>query len=473
MNKIFLTWAGVVMALTSVISGCKKQEKPEAPNVIIIYADDLGYSDLGIYGGDIPTPHIDAIGHNGIRFTSFYVAGPVCTPSRFGLLTGAYPIRSQDKLTRALMPFDTLKLAPSEKTLADYLSRSGYETALIGKWHLGDVEGSLPTAHGFDNFTGFTLGCIDYYTHRYGPVQENWYVDGKPGKESGYSTDLITEHALRFLDKQSGKDSPFLLYLPYNAPHFGKTDPAGFPGNTLLLKEAPFLDFTVANTLQAPAEYVEKFAHVSDPYRRVYSAMVASLDDNVGKVLERVRALGLEENTIIWFISDNGGYAESYYGHARNGKLRGEKGTLWEGGIRVPGLVQWKGKIRPGQVNDAPVGNIDLLPTLAGWLDFDRDEDGVAWDGIDISSVLLDGKKPERELFWEFRGETAYRNGDWKLKGDSALYNLSEDRSETRNLAADHPDKVRELSDKRNRIIHSVSDQQNHLNCSLPTRLLR
>lgn len=460
-NNFLRRGPAIVLMLLAVVTACSPagDETAKTPNLIVIYADDLGSGDLGIYGGDIPTPNIDSIGRNGIQFTDFYVAGPVCTPSRFGLLTGAYPVRSQDHLTRALMPFDSARIHTTEKTIAYYLGKSGYSTALIGKWHLGDGPEALPTAHGFGEFTGFTLGCIDYYTHRYGPVQENWYVNGKPAKESGYSTELITGHALRFLERQQETGKPFFLYLPYNAPHFGKTDPRDFPENTLLLKVAPFRDFTVANTLQAPEEYVKKFGHIADPYRRTYAAMVSSLDDNVGKVLRKVRELDLEENTVIWFISDNGGYSESYFGHARNGRLRGEKGTLWEGGIRVPGLVQWKGTIKPGQVIDSPVANLDILPTLAGWVGFRREEGTVPWDGVDISGVLLSQEKTDRDLFWEFRGETAYRSGDWKLKGDSALYNLRRDISEAGNIAAQHPGKLRELQEKRKALLSRIRGQ--------------
>lgn len=448
----------IACLLTGVFSSCADGRKGETqvPNVIVIYADDLGYGDLSSYGGEIPTPYIDDIGKNGIRFTNFYVAGSVCTPSRFGLLTGAYPVRSRDTLTRALMPFENAQLAPEEKTIAWYLKKAGYRTGLIGKWHLGEGDGALPTDHGFDEFTGFTLGCIDFFTHKYGPVQENWYVQGQPAKENGYSTDLITRHAKVFLEQQARADKPFFLYLPYNAPHFGKTDPEEFPENTLLLKQAPFREFTVANTLQAPAEYLERFKHIEDPYRRYYAAMVSSLDDNVGEVIAKVRALGLEENTMIWFISDNGGYSESYYGHASNGKLRGEKGSLWEGGIRVPGLVQWKGKIEPGQVAGSPVSNIDLLPSLATLLGLERDEHSIFWDGININELLLNGKEITRDLFWAFRGETAYLSGEWKLKGDSAVYHLGTDVSEQTNVAGNHPQVLASLISKRDSLLRTI-----------------
>ncbi len=425
------------------------------PNIIIIYADDLGYGDLSIYGGDIPTPNIDRIGKDGIRFTDFYVAGPVCTPSRYGLLTGSYPARSKQNLYTALMPFDKNHLDKSETIFPAYLKSHNYQTALIGKWHLGSGDKAFPTLYGFDVFTGFTGGCIDFFDHVYGTIADDWYVNGKPVKEEGYATDLITNHAIRFIDDVNKNSKPFFLYLPYNAPHYGKTDPDHVPANTVVLKEDEYEGYKIANTLQAPESYYHRFQHVEDPYRRAYSAMVSSLDDNVGRLYRKLEESGLLNNTIIWFISDNGGYSESYFGHASNGGLRGQKGTLYEGGIRVPALVNWRGKISPGQVISTPVGNVDLVPTFAALIGF-QNSLPPAIDGKDIRSVLFENKPLQRDLFWKFRDQTALRSGDWKIVGDKELYNLREDRNEKNNVADEFPEKLRELLMRSNEIDQSA-----------------
>jgi arylsulfatase A-like enzyme len=416
------------------------------PNVIIIYADDLGYGDLSSYGGDIPTPNIDRLGREGIRFTDFYVSSPVCTPSRYSLLTGAYPQRSIHDLTRALMPMDKNYLDASEATLAEYLQAQGYRTALVGKWHLGAKDSTdTPMRHGFDTFTGFKPGCIDYFTHVYGSMGANWFVQGRPTAETGYSTELITRHATEFLDEVQKTSSPFFLYLPYNAPHFGKTDPDDVREHTVALNVANYEGYPIMNSLQAPPAYMQKFAQIKDPYRRTYAAMVASLDDQVGVLLDKLEKDNLLENTMIWFISDNGGYSETYYGHASNGGLRGEKATLWEGGIRVPALVMWKGRIRPGQTVDTPICNIDLVPTLASIIGFRKQLGAHAVDGRDISGVLFKNKKIARSIFWKYGQQTALRQGDWKLVNGTELYNLRQDRNETSNLAAAHPKLAQKL----------------------------
>ena len=430
------------------------------PNIVIIYADDLGYGDLSSYGGDIPTPNIDRIGQQGIRFTDFYVSAPVCTPSRFSLLTGRYPQRSQHDLTKALMPLDKNYLDPSETTLAEYLKEKGYVTALFGKWHLGAKdENDSPMRHGFDTFTGFKPGCIDYFTHVYGSLGANWFVDGKPAQESGYSTELITRHATEFLDETKGKSAPFFLYLPYNAPHFGKTDPDDVRDHTVALNVTKYEGYPIMNSLQAPPVYMQKFASISDPYRRTYAAMVASLDDQVGVLLDKLEKDNLLKNTMIWFISDNGGYSETYYGHASNGGLRGEKATLWEGGIRVPALVMWKGRIRPGQTVDSPVCNVDILPTLASIIGFKDQLRPEFVDGLDLSNLLFKGKKLSRSLFWKYSNQTALRRNDWKLVNGQELYNLHDDRNETTDLSASHPRLVRRLKKEYERVANEVGNK--------------
>jgi arylsulfatase A-like enzyme len=436
--------------LLNLLSCNTKKEVAETPdpnpNIIIMYADDLGYGDLGSYGGDIPTPNIDRLGKEGIRFTDFYVSAPVCTPSRYSLLTGRYPHRAQHGLSAVIMPGDDHHFDESELTLAQLLHSRGYGTAIIGKWHLGANQPSyLPMQHGFELFTGHKGGCIDYFYHVYGGMGNFWFVNGTPAVEEGYSTELITDHALDFIEKAREKTTPFFLYLPYNAPHFGKTDPDSIPEVTVSLFEGTYKDYKIMNSLQAPEKYVQQFSHREDPYRRTYSAMVASLDENVGRVLDKLEEEGLSENTMIWFISDNGGYAETYHGHASNGPLKGEKATLWEGGIRVPALLRWKGKIAPNQVVAQPVCNVDIVPTLGAITGYADTLQHLPIDGRDISQVLFDQQTLERDIFWQYGEQTAFRRGDWKLHNFDELYNLKSDIGEQNNLAAQHPDKLQEL----------------------------
>lgn len=418
----------------------------QKPNIIIIYADDLGYGDLSSYGGDISTPNIDRIGQTGIRFTDFYVSAPVCTPSRYSLLTGSYPQRSLHDLDKVIMPGDENHFDEDEVTLAELLKAQGYQTAITGKWHLGSAQPSyLPMHQGFDLFSGHKAGCIDYFHHVYGGIGNFWFVNGKSAKEEGYSTDLITDHAVDFIESTKSGTNPFFLYIPYNAPHFGKTDPDNVPEVTALLFEGEYKNYKIMNSLQAPDEYVKRFAHIEDRYRRLYSAMVASLDDNVGRLWEKLEKENLLANTIIWFVSDNGGYSETYYGHASNGSLRGEKATLWEGGIRVPAMVCWRGSIEPGQVINQPICNIDIVPTTAAIGGFSNSLSKLPIDGIDISPVLFNQAAEERDIFWRYKDETAFRRGNWKLRNFNELYNLSTDINEQNNVADAYPDKLKEL----------------------------
>lgn len=341
------------------------------------------------------------------------------------------------------MPFDTGYLDKSEETVGEYLQSVGYITALGGKWHLGSQHPlAFPTHHGFNTFFGFTGGCIDFYYHTYGKLGLDWYVDGKLSQEQGYSTDLITDYAIKFIENVRNSHYPFFLYLPYNAPHCGKSDPDSIPDNTLVVEEVKYEGYNMANTLQAPSEYISKFTHVSDPYRKVYSAMVASLDDNVGKLLEKLERDGILDNTMIWFISDNGGAL--HYG-ANNGDLRGQKGTLWEGGVRVPALMCWRKRIKSSQIIDTPVCNIDIVPTIGAITGFNADMSNSVIDGKDISRVLFNGEKLERHIFWKFNRQTAIRVGEWKLVNETQLYNVRNDRQERNDLALKYPKKVTEL----------------------------
>lgn len=422
------------------IAGTGARQHSDKPNVIVIYADDLGYGDLSTYGGDIPSPNIQRIADAGIQFTDFYVSGPVCTVSRYSLLTGNYPQRSLHGLTSALMPEQTGHLDKSEKIMPAYLKESGYRTALFGKWHLGNSEPEyLPCFYGFDTFVGHTHGCIDYYDHVYGTLGNDWYRNCEPFHETGYATDLITNHAIEYLS--ADEEAPFFLLLAYNAPHYGKSNPSDLPENTLVLDQGIRKEVGYANTLQAPQEYLDRFSHVTDIYRRYYAAMVSNLDDNIGRVLDFLETSGQLDNTLIWFISDNGGYSETLFKHASNGVLTGQKGQLAEGGIRVPALVCWKNRIKRKQLISQPYVNTDILPTL---LEIAGGGDEFVFDGISLAPVLFGNGAPQQDIFWHFNGQKAFRRGDWKMR-DDRLYNLSLDPSEQTDLSGTHPDVLEDL----------------------------
>ncbi len=405
----------------------------QPPNIVLILADDLGYGELGCQGnGEIPTPHIDSIAANGARFTNGYVSAPVCCPSRAGLMTGRYQTRfghERNLIGKANLNPDA-GLPLTETTLASRLRAAGYRTGLIGKWHLGGTARFHPRARGFDEFFGFLHEGHFYYPPPYRGgvtrlrVNEPPYDDDNPilrdnveVQETAYLTDALAREAAGFVDKHKAR--PFFLYLALNAIH---------------------------SPMQAPVPYLKKFEYIRDEHRRLFAAMTASMDEAVGTVLAKLRDLGLEENTLVVFLSDNGGpTAELTSG---NGVLRGGKGQLYEGGIRVPFLVQWKGKIRAGQTIEDPVISLDLFPTMleaAGGSAGQRRLDGVSLLG------RLTGKQkamPDRALFWRYGANIALRRGDWKIVRQGRpgqkqipleMFYLKEDAGETRNRAGEDP----------------------------------
>ena len=356
----------LLSALTAVLASAAEQ-----PNIIILFADDLGYGELSCQGNpEIPTPHIDSIASNGVRFTDGYVAGPNCSPSRAGLLTGRIPTRFGYEFnpTGALNEQPGFGLPISEVTIAETLQNSGYTTGLIGKWHQGGTADYHPFRHGFDEFFGFlheghyfvpppyngvttmlrrkTLpggltgrwignkGLI--YTDHMGGNEPDYDADnpitrgGQPVVETEYLTDALTREAVDFIDRHD--DKPFFLYLAYNAVH---------------------------SPLQGADAYMEKFSHIEDIHRRIFAAMLANLDDSVGAVMEQLRNSGLEENTIVFFLSDNGGPTRELT--SSNLPLRGQKGPrCMKAAMRVPFMVQWKGTIPSGRVYDKPVSSMDI-----------------------------------------------------------------------------------------------------------------
>ncbi len=404
-------WASSAVALgvgLGVDPGDAERMNGKRPNFVIIYTDDLGYGDIGCFGcKEAKTPHLDSLAAGGVRFTSWYSNSPVCSPSRAALLTGRYPIHAG--VTHILGgKRGTPGLVPEQKTIAEMLKPMGYRTAIFGKWHLGVKPEHGPNAHGFDEFYGFQAGCIDYYSHIFywgqghgvNPVHDLWHNDQEVWENGRYFTELITDKAVEFIERKD--DAPFFLYVPYNAPHY---------------------------PMHAPKKYLDRFADLP-PDRGVMMAMIAAMDDGVGRIVEALKRAGVYENTVIFFSSDNGPSTESrnwldgtedpYYGGSA-GIFRGHKGSLFDGGIRMPAILSWPERIRTGRTCDQVGAMMDVLPTfleIAGA----KLPDGYKIDGSSILAMAAEGApSPHRQLFWEMGNQLAVRQGKWKLVLDGKL----------------------------------------------------
>jgi len=399
---------------------------PRRPNIVLIVADDLGYGDLGCYGNAADrTPHIDALAEGGLKFTDFHSNGAVCSPTRAAMLTGRYQQRMG--IEKALGEGDT-GLSAREQTVAACMRSAGYPTAMFGKWHLGMALEEGPNRHGFDEFRGHRHGALDYVSHvtRYGNV--DWWHNETLCNEDGYCTELITDHAVRFIEQQ--QDKPFFLYVPHSAIHF------------------PWMAPEDAAHRRAGVRYTDlrKLGpHSPEEVGPVVRRMIESLDEGVGRIMETLRRLDLEQKTFVFFASDNGGirqYAGGFENISDNGPLRAGKGSVYEGGHRVPAIAYWPGRIAGGAVTDQAAMTMDLFPTLALLAGAALPE-AVTLDGVDLGPLLLDGAEPpERSLFWRHGTMRAVRRGPWKLcVGDQApeLFNLAEDLAETRDLARQKP----------------------------------
>lgn len=452
---------------------------PPRPNIIVILADDLGYGDTGAYGSPrVKTPNIDALARDGVRFTQGYVAHPVCAPSRAALMTGRY----QTRFGYEFNPVGRDRMggvSRDEVFLPQVLKDAGYSTGMVGKWHLGQPAGYHPLDRGFDSFFGVMTGATSFMTdfkagdeeitpagadasfglaegvraapgasegekmtllRRAAPV----YRGREVAEEGAYLTDAFTREALSFIDGAAGR--PFFLYLAYTTPH---------------------------TPLQAPASYIARNSAIADKGQRVYAAMVTALDDGVGRIRAELKAKGLEKDTVVVFLSDNG--CAGYVGTAcTNDPLNGFKGLHLEGGVRVPYIVSWPGRFRKGAVEPQVVSSLDIAPTAAALAGAVLPK---GTDGVDLVPYLSGARpKPfERRLFWRSGPNFAIRAGAWKLwsvnraepgeaesTGASVtpdgvraqvsargvydmLYNLSEDPGERRNLAGERPEMVARL----------------------------
>ncbi len=418
----------LALAVLWPVSHLAAEESVPRPNVVVIVTDDQGYADVGFQGSErIPTPHIDALAQAGVRFSNGYVSHPFCSPSRAGLLTGRYQQRFGHENNPAYLPDDeNLGLPVSELTLANLLQKAGYVTGLVGKWHLGAAAPFYPGRRGFDEFYGFLGGGHDYFevapagepVEEYtAPIERN----GRPVALDGYLTDALTEEAIAFVRRH--RQRPFFLLLTYNAPH------------------TPF---------QAPDAIRDRFSHIEDSDCRTYAAMIHAVDAGVGKLRATLEELDLDRQTLIFFLSDNGG--QTLYECADNAPLRGGKGNIFEGGIRVPFVASWPGRLPAGTVYEHPVSALDIFPTAIAVADVEQPA-GLAVDGVDLLPHLtgVDGSPPHDILFWRYGGGAgwAVRQGPWKLikqKRQRLLFDLRADVGETENLAARRPGLVRKLA---------------------------
>jgi arylsulfatase A-like enzyme len=405
----------------------------DRPNIILIVADDLGYGGLGVQGDpEVVTPNLDALARAGARFTDFYANHPVCSPSRAALMTGKYQHRMgfehNSGTPRATSP--RFGVPAAELTIAERLKARGYATGMFGKWHIGFAPDRTPTAQGFDTFYGFLSGA-----HAYTPRSDR----AQPGRADGFGggqtilrgtvtepmpahlTEAFAEEAVRFIE--ANRSRPFFVYLPFNAVH---------------------------SPMEATPEYLARFAHVTDPLRRTHLAQLAALDDAVGRVVKTVDDAGLGRRTLILFTSDNGGPTQETT--SSNRPLKGVKGTMLEGGIRVPTLARWTGRIPAGRTIGAPTMGFDLAVTslaVAGAAP------RTGLDGVDLTPWLSGARTdaPHAALFWRAGDQGAMRAGDWKLlrNGDRRyLFNLARDIGETRDLAAAEPERVKALEARYN-----------------------
>ncbi len=440
--RFILPVLALFCAVASVASAADEAVKAgRPPNIVVILADDLGYADVGFHGlSDLQTPNIDSLAAGGVRFTNGYVSCPYCSPTRAGLLTGRYQTRFGHEFNPGgANQQGNIGLPLTETTIANRLKAANYKTGLIGKWHQGAKPEFHPNKRGFDTFFGFYGG-----QHTYLPEKNPTVFRGsEPVDEQEYLTDAFAREAVKFIDDNQA--DPFFLYLAFNAVH------------------TP-LDYT--------NDRFERFANIEDPQRRKYAAMLVALDEGIGRVLNTLREKGLEENTIVFFLSDNGGpvMESTSINGSNNAPLRGSKRTTLEGGIRVPFVVQWKGTLPAGRVFPHPIIQLDVLPTVLAAAGAPAEGDKKL-DGVNLLPYLTGENKgrPHEDLFWRLGPQRAVRHGDWKLvqydvnaddftpgtrensrRGQPEvsppkLYNLLVDPGETRDLSAENPDRVAEL----------------------------
>lgn len=418
---VLFAWGQAVCGLS--------QDSKALPNIILILSDDAGYGDFGFQGGKlVPTPNLDQLAAEGIRFPQAYVTAAVCGPSRAGMITGKYQQRfgfEENNVPGIMSPAglqgEEMGLPLDQKTLPQYLKKQGYRTAIFGKWHLGGADRYHPTKRGFDEFYGFRGGARSYFPyHNEGTSIQNRLERGfgRFEEHEGYLTDVLVEQANAFMERNQTR--PFFLFLSFNAVH------------------------TPMHALEEDLAKVKGFTGK----RRQLAAMTVALDRACGRLFKKLEELGLDENTLIVFTNDNGGPSDA--NESVNDPLSGTKANHLEGGIRVPFLMRWPKQLAAGLVYENPVSTLDLLPTFLSIAGGDPAK-VKGLDGVNLMPYLLGEKKtrPHQQLFWKKETRAAVRDGDWKLirfpDRPAELYHLSEDISEVNDLAAKYPEKVRTL----------------------------
>jgi len=418
------------------ITGCARPTKTsepaqKQPNIVFIIPDDMGWADVGYHDSEIETPNIDRLAKKSLRFKQHYVMA-TCTPTRVGLMTGHYPSRYGVVSPAYGKIFDD-----DTVTLPMALRSIGYKTAISGKWHMGSPPECTPRKYGFDTSYGYFHGQIDPYTHNYKTGVRSWHKNDEYIDEKGHATDLITDEAIRIIE--SDHDKPFFLYVAYSVPHF---------------------------PLDEPEEWTSRYKRIKETSRRLFAASVTHMDHGIGRIVDALERKKLRGDTLIVFVSDNGGQKSWHSNDQYKGRyadkphtvlgdnlpLRGWKGDLFEGGIRVPALANWPGVIKPGQT-DVPVHIVDWMPTLCSLAGYSTQRD-LKWDGRDIMPVVRQEvtKAEPRPLYWKTPGFSAVRHGQWKLivkksNAETQLYDLARDPYETKDLAQKQPEIAKKLND--------------------------
>ncbi len=430
MKTLLLTLALSAFVLPSAFA------EPVRPNIIILWTDDQGYADLSIHGNtDYQTPHLDSLAKNGVRCTDGYVTQPQCSPSRAGMITGWHQSRFGHEENPPNDADPKLGLPLAEKTLAEYLKGAGYITGHVGKWHLGHHSSQAPLARGFME-SACVEGCFDSvaaqeaftesirskFTTR-GKYAVLWR-NGVPEQMPGYIGDVVADEAAAFIERHHAE--PFFLYWPHDFPHV---------------------------PVVTEEKYMKRVAHIADEKRRAYAAMMLAVDDGMGRVLDALRKHGIEDNTLIFFMSDNGGPADGRL-PCSNGVFTGAKGGMSEGGIRVPFFVQWKAALPAGKVYSRPVSTLDIVPTALAAAGVKATPE-MRLDGVNLLPFFKGEAigDPHERLYWRYlrRDLWAIREGDWKLRHDKGkreqpkLYDLSQDPAEANDLATQQPDRVKAM----------------------------
>ena len=427
------------LAVICVGLACTGKKRADKPNVVLIFTDDQGSMDVGCYGAkDLMTPSLDKLATEGIRFTQFYVGASLCSPSRAALMTGKTP--QSAGLPRNASSMEGIHGMPTEEvTIAEMMKKDGYRTAHIGKWHLGYSSETMPNGQGFDYSFGIMGGCIDNYGHFFywnGPNRHDLWENGKEIYMDGqFFPNLMTEKAIDYINEN--KDHPFFMYFALHTPHY---------------------------PLQPYEHWRQKYQNLEMP-RRDYAAFMSTTDEEIGKLIGAIDHAGIRENTIIIYLSDHGHSYEqrTFNGGGYAGPYRGGKTSLFEGGIRVPAMISWKGRLEENVHNDKLCMSMDILPTIAALCDINDIPDGI--EGVDFSDVILEEAESHHDLIrWQLGKQWAIRKGDWKLIGNPRdpsdmtsidpekdslfLSNLKMDISETRNLSHENSEKLEELIDE-------------------------